>query len=248
MSSDLGKPSREQPEHLRTIELVCAADVSKPTVEPDPIHDDQPTRPAAEANTRLIRGYAYHEVGHAIVQLLLNPAEDLISVSIFPDKDSGGRITVKPQHPVARQQAGIGFEGTVGHDKYICHSIMVDLAGEIVQSTFCHDTVEEYQSNRDRLSTNALLRQWDRRATRFELANKLGELRSNTIELLRDATIVESIHAVVAALLAHRELSGKQVRALMDQAFAKSGASQSVTCPHCRDSRSFYESWEDSNW
>lgn len=206
--------------------------------------------PSQDVKAQSTRVVAYHEAGQAVLQVVLNPGEELISASIIPDPDSNseGRIVVKPMHPVARDLAGIPYDGTVGRDKFICHETIVHLAGEISERLFCSDTIPPHLSGRDHRSAEALLRHWDRGALQFELEEKLRELHSHAVELLKTPAIAASIRAVAAALSEHGELAGSLVRALVDAEFTKLSSPKKICCPHCQSSQRLYELWSDQNW
>src|SRR4051812_33613959 len=63
----------------------------------------------------LKKGYAYHEAGHAVLQLVYGL--NVTRVSILPiGKDKGGVTQAEGPHPVILNQLGVQFEGTVARD------------------------------------------------------------------------------------------------------------------------------------
>jgi hypothetical protein len=204
----------------------------------------------AAANELLNRGKAYHEAGHAILFHVFGMT--VKNVSILPVNEVvGGVAHAEGKHPVVLQQMGVFWEGTRERDQYICHHIMINHGGEVAQSEFCPDSLEDHQASNDRRSTKTWIKQWNRFASASEREEKIQELYSETRQLLRNPLCVVGIHAVAGALLEQGQLTGDQARALIRSAMdeAKNAARAvgdpplTITCPHCANAR--YDDFDD---
>ena len=184
-------------------------------------------------------GKAYHEAGHAVLQH--NFRMELLNVSIQPIAHSGGRAVARMQHQVELSQMGVFYEDTPERDKFICHLIMVSLAGEVAQKQFCPDSFEQYQIGSDEQHVRSLIKEWDRYATSSDREYKIEELYDHTWELLENPLCVAAIRAVAGSLLEHKQLTGKQAEALIRKAMNMATAKMDgnrwsvVRCPHCEE-------------
>jgi hypothetical protein len=196
------------------------------------------------------RGYAYHEAGHAILFRVFGLT--LTNISILPVNDAaGGQTQALGQHPVILQQMGVFYEGTPEQDQYICHHIMITQGGEVAQTEFCPESLQDYHARFDRLAVERLIKKWDRSASLFEMEEKIKELYRDTRQLLRNPLCVAAIHAVAGALLEQKQLTGEQARTLIHDAMIEATNAAKVSgepplelkCPHCANAR--YDKFDD---
>jgi hypothetical protein len=188
------------------------------------------------------KGKAYHEAGHAVLQHLFRM--DLTNVSIQPVSDLiGGVSQAQAEHPVILSLKGAYFNGTPEHDRRTCHRIMIALGGEAAQREFFEESVEDFHAAFDRREVKELIRDWDRLASQAEREEKVDELYECTRQLLTNPLCVGAVEAVARALLAERQLTGTQAKALIrnaitkakQEAVASGKASPKLECPHCAE-------------
>jgi hypothetical protein len=180
----------------------------------------------------LEKGIAYHESGHAIVAYFYK--KSLVTIAILSDNKSDGVCSYEGVHPVELQQKGVCFEGPERW-RYLCHSIMISLAGEVAQTMFCKESAGPHQNQIDRANVQMLIDEWGKYLTQGEKEDKIEQLTNHTKELIENPLYTAATHSLAAALLEKKTLQVEQVEEVIDRAIRKEAAVEKVVvlCPHC---------------
>jgi hypothetical protein len=193
----------------------------------------------SESDSAQLKGAAYHEAGHAVLQHLFGM--DLAGVYILQEEPgTRGASAYRHPHEVILNQQGVYFEGTIERDRYLCHDIMQTQAGEAAQQLFCPETVEQHQASRDRASVKRVIQMWDRHTTQWEKDEKIEHLSLHTRTLLLDARCTAAVHVLAEALVTEKKLTGDETRELIRAAIQKTqqsvpDLSDRIRCPHCEE-------------
>jgi hypothetical protein len=157
---------------------------------------------------------AYHEAGHVVVKSCLGLGYS--GISIIPDNDSWGRVeSSKPEKPST--YAAIERGDRWHHSRFRAEKwVMVLQAGDVARRQHDFPSVGPYYSQSDLEKCNALLRNYhpDKENPDPDLHYDL--LHEWTVSLIEQNW--HSVEAVAKSLLEHRELSGTEVRAVIDTA------------------------------
>ena len=161
----------------------------------------------------------------------------------MPTGDIGGVTVARDRSQLILSQMGVYYEGTRERDQFICHRIMICLAGEAAQNAFCPESVHPDHASDDRRKVNSLIKEWDKNAYPHEREVKINELYAYTQELLTTPIRAAGVHALARALLEHKQISGEQARTVilagMNEAAQAAQASGQppldLKCPHCAE-------------
>lgn len=159
-----------------------------------------------------LRATAYHEAGHAVASYLLRIG--LKGASIIPDEDSEGRVRNYPQPALARADYG---RSAPMRDR-IERLVKVLLAGEITERFISgKKRITIHQDHENAVSYLELLVSGD-----DELSAYLDLLSIQTKKMFAPPGIWLCVEVVADALIEHRTLSGRRLRAIIKEALLNS--------------------------
>ncbi|MCX6985783.1 MAG: hypothetical protein NT118_13700 [Lentisphaerae bacterium] len=190
-----------------------------------------------------LEGKAYHEAGHVIMQYLFG--YKLEEVDIVETDSKGGVTSFRGKHQFHLQNEGVFYLGTPERDKYICHHIMISLAGEVSQEQFCRNLVKGYRAGYDRIDVQRLSKSLDPMWYSYpgELEARIENLRITTLQILTEEDVIGAVHAVAQALRDKKVLKGDEAISIIRNAIAQAvgGGKFKFQCPHCDE----YEEYEE---
>jgi hypothetical protein len=158
---------------------------------------------------------AYHEAGHAVVKACLGLGYS--GISIVPDNDSWGRVESGGKREKPSTWAAVDRGERWHPSRFLAEKwVMVLQAGDVAQRHYDPPSMGPYSSRSDFVRCNALLLNY-----RPGKENPDTELHYDLLQGWTEDLIEQhwhSVEAVAKALLERRELSGRQVRAVIDAA------------------------------
>jgi hypothetical protein len=156
---------------------------------------------------------AYHEAGHVVMDWCLGLG--VRGVSIVRDGDSAGHVQGKRINPRTGRAIDQGYRWHPSRFVAEKHAMSL-LAGEAAQRRYSPLSVRRRHSEDDLAKCDALLGKYDPDREKPEAKFHCLLLRKWTVSVIEQHWHL--VEAVAGALLNHRELSGAQIRAVIDAA------------------------------
>ena len=156
---------------------------------------------------------AYHEAGHAVAGLCLGLR--VRHATIEPDGDSDGHVMSereKPSTAFAIERGDVWHSSRFRAEK----RVMRLLAGEVAQRRYNPRSVRWRHAESDRNQSLDILFKYSPYEDALDVNHHYEMLREWTVSLIEQHWHL--VEAVAKALLEHRELSGTQVRAVIQAA------------------------------
>lgn len=156
---------------------------------------------------------AYHEAGHAVAGLCLGLR--VRHVTIVPDEDSAGHVKSEREKPSTAFAVECGY---LWHPSRFRAEklVMRMLAGEVAQRRYNPRSVRWRHGQSDRNQSLDILLKYNPYEDAPGLTHHYEMLRKWTVSLIEQHWHL--VEAVAKALLEHRQLSGTQVRAVINAA------------------------------